>query len=592
MAAAMMMQMPRDMAPTRMASAMLCSWTISFQRWYGVSLSITTNAMMKMSMPIRANTSAAMMLPSGTRFILFASGVMVIEAVDGTIRAGIVANRLGDIFQLSDTVQTPAVILRETGSSKNEQSVSEIKFSEHRLLLRISDFDRRMIALGPAHAFESDRAPRDRDRRQKQREKGDAEKPKDRNISFHFYRVCDWRMLGIDFRLDAQIIMTGWNAGENDAVFLTALSPGTIAVVAVVVADLAAEVPSLLGIIVNQRVVQIDPGIIDIGGGGDFHVRCAAFQIENVGDKRRLALGFANVQLVTRFERGALGRCQVKSGHKYKQKNGKRKERAPNAFHVFADRRRLIFVNAHGFRRFPRKVERLPDVRAVGVLAERPRDFVGGFFRSQDARRLDVLRYGRVFADADLPGKFTENEIGVGVGSLEMLVGLAEIIRRGKARLRKLFANADVVPVAVVFGQVANGFIGIEEHIFVPTVSDALDSDAAPLESDDFIIHAAKLATRSERNERPRFSGSCFKLLQDLKIWIFGVQNGMATLANDGFGVTQCAKNDRRAALRTVQSLDLRLRRRIRKRRSACAHHQPSNLRRFLSLRSSNSTNS
>ena len=100
--------------------------------------------------------------------------------------------------------------------------------------------------------------------------------------------------------------------------------------------------------------------------------------------------------------------------------------------------------------------------------------------------------------------------------------------------------------------QVANGFIGIEEHIFVPTVSDALDSDAAPLESDDFIIHAAKLATRSERNERPRFSGSCFKLLQDLKIWIFGVQNGMATLANDGFGVTQCAKNDRRAALRAT----------------------------------------
>jgi hypothetical protein len=31
-------------------------------------------------------------LPSGTRFILFASGVMVIEAVNGTIGAGIITN--------------------------------------------------------------------------------------------------------------------------------------------------------------------------------------------------------------------------------------------------------------------------------------------------------------------------------------------------------------------------------------------------------------------------------------------------------------------------------------------------------------------
>src|SRR5579863_10318557 len=126
-----MMQMPRDIAPTRMASAMLCSWTISFQRWYGVSLSITKNAMTKMSMPRKANASAAMMLPSGTRFILFASGVMVIEAVNGTIGAGIVANGLGNIFQLSDAIKAPAVILREAGASKNEHAICQIKFSEH-----------------------------------------------------------------------------------------------------------------------------------------------------------------------------------------------------------------------------------------------------------------------------------------------------------------------------------------------------------------------------------------------------------------------------------------------------------------------------
>src|SRR5271168_558860 len=131
MAAAMMMQMPSDMAPTRMASAMLCSWTISFQRWYGVSLSITTNAMMKMSMPIKANTSAEMMLPSGTKFILFASGVVVIEAVNGTIGARIITNGLGNIFELVDAVEAPAVVLGSAGASKNQDSIREIKFFEH-----------------------------------------------------------------------------------------------------------------------------------------------------------------------------------------------------------------------------------------------------------------------------------------------------------------------------------------------------------------------------------------------------------------------------------------------------------------------------
>jgi hypothetical protein len=84
-----------------------------------------------MSMPIKANTSAEMMLPSGTRFILFPSGVMVIETVDGTIGSGIVANGLGNIFQLSDTIKAPAVVLSEAGASKNEHAICQIKFSEH-----------------------------------------------------------------------------------------------------------------------------------------------------------------------------------------------------------------------------------------------------------------------------------------------------------------------------------------------------------------------------------------------------------------------------------------------------------------------------
>src|SRR5436190_24131090 len=111
----MIMQMPRDMAPTRMASAMLCSCTISFQRWYGVSLSITMKAMTKIRIPTNAKTSAATMLPSGTRFILFASCVMVIAAVNGTVRAGIIADGLRNVFELIDGVETPVAILTEGG---------------------------------------------------------------------------------------------------------------------------------------------------------------------------------------------------------------------------------------------------------------------------------------------------------------------------------------------------------------------------------------------------------------------------------------------------------------------------------------------
>jgi hypothetical protein len=56
---------------------------------------------------------------------------MVIEAVDGTIGAGIVSNGLGNVFQLVDAVEAPAMILREACASENQESICEIEFSEH-----------------------------------------------------------------------------------------------------------------------------------------------------------------------------------------------------------------------------------------------------------------------------------------------------------------------------------------------------------------------------------------------------------------------------------------------------------------------------
>src|SRR6266699_277148 len=62
------------------------------------------NAMTKIRIPTNAKTSAAMMLPSGTRFILFASCVMVRAAVNRAVRAGIIADGLRNVFELVDVV--------------------------------------------------------------------------------------------------------------------------------------------------------------------------------------------------------------------------------------------------------------------------------------------------------------------------------------------------------------------------------------------------------------------------------------------------------------------------------------------------------
>src|SRR5437879_2030738 len=87
--------------------------------------------MMKMSIPINAKTSALTMLPSGTRFILFASGVMVIEAVNRAVGPGIIANGLRNILDLIDSVETPSAVLAESGRAESQEPVEKIEFSKH-----------------------------------------------------------------------------------------------------------------------------------------------------------------------------------------------------------------------------------------------------------------------------------------------------------------------------------------------------------------------------------------------------------------------------------------------------------------------------
>src|SRR5881628_613650 len=277
--------------------------------------------------------------------------------------------------------------------------------------------------------------------------------------------------------------------------------------------------------------------------------------------------------------------------HERQKENDKARERNPHACNVRTDGRRLIFVDAHGFGRPAGQLEGLPDFAAIHVLANRPGDFLVELLAGQHARRMHVVRDGSLFADANLPREFAEDEIRVGIGGLEMLISFPEIICSTTIRGGQRLANADVVPMSVVFTEVANTLVRIEQNVFVPVISDSVDLGAAPLEPDDFVVRVAQLATRAERNERLDIASDGFELLKDREIGIFGVQDRMATRANDCFGLAERTQHYGRAALWTIQPFGLRLRR-SGEWWSARAHHQPSKLRRFFNSRSSNSANS
>src|ERR1700687_990498 len=319
-----------------------------------------------------------------------------------------------------------------------------------------------------------------------------------------------------------------------------------------------------------------------------------AGKFENIGDERGLAFRFNAIVLIGLMKDRVFFRAHIETGHERQEENSKGGERDPDAGDICGDGRRLILVDARRFGGSARKLEGIPDFPAVHVFADGPSDFLVELFAGQDARWMHVVSDGRLLADADLPGEFAEDEIRAGVDGLEMLISFPEIICphysanfRGGQRL----ANTDVVPMSVIFAEVANALVRIEQNVFVPVVGDSVDLGAAPLEADDFVVCAAQLAARTQGNEGPYVTRLYFELLEDGKVGVFSIQDRTAAPANDRFGLAERAQRDGRPALRTIQRFRLRLWR-SGKWRSASAHHQPSKLRRFFNLRSSNSTNS
>src|SRR5277367_3303240 len=95
----------------------------------------------KIKIPIKVNTRALITLAIGTS-ILFPSCVVVIETVNGTIRTGIIADGVGNVFQLVHRRHAPAAILRESRGAENQEAVNQIEFAKHQL------FSVRMMGAG------------------------------------------------------------------------------------------------------------------------------------------------------------------------------------------------------------------------------------------------------------------------------------------------------------------------------------------------------------------------------------------------------------------------------------------------------------
>src|ERR1700738_4586952 len=116
-----------------------------------------------------------------------------------------------------------------------------------------------MIAFGPAGPLKSVGAKGNDDYRHEQSEKGDAVDSEDGHIMGDVDSVRNAGKCRIGFRLNAQVVVAGRDAGDHDGVMLFPFGPGTIAVVAGVVAHFAAKVPGLSGVLVDERIVQINP---------------------------------------------------------------------------------------------------------------------------------------------------------------------------------------------------------------------------------------------------------------------------------------------------------------------------------------------
>ena len=106
----------------------------------------------------------------------------------------------------------------------------------------------------------------------------------------------------------------------------------------------------------------------------------------------------------------------------------------------------------------------------------------------------------------------------------------------------------DIVPVAVVLGQITETLVGVEEQVLVPAVLDAVDVDAADLKADGFEERAMPLAARAERNPGTD-TELLVELLEDLQFGCRGIDDGAALDTDGGARMFETAQLDDPAAV-------------------------------------------
>ena len=87
------------------------------------------------------------------------------------------------------------------------------------------------------------------------------------------------------------------------------------------------------------------------------------------------------------------------------------------------------------------------------------------------------------------------------------------------------------IPVAVVLGEIAEAFVGVEEQVFVPLVSVFTRVDPADLVPDHFVLCTVDFPARTQRNGWLDLR-LALKLLQNLDFRRRSIQNAQALRTN------------------------------------------------------------
>ena len=110
--------------------------------------------------------------------------------------------------------------------------------------------------------------------------------------------------------------------------------------------------------------------------------------------------------------------------------------------------------------------------------------------------------------------------------------------------------------MAVVVGEIAEAFIGIEEKILFPFVNDAVFFNAAGLKSDaPPIVAPAHLPRWPQRNQRRPPGLRILRLLNNFEQGRRSIENAKALRTHHGKGVPKPAKLDRPPAVGAVHRL-------------------------------------